>query len=97
MPVRNTHRAGDLLGVGSPISRGESTPEPSPQSAGRGYPAIGADDQIRYVCSLFSATAEADLTAPSLGSVWVANAAKLPGFDVTRRTTGPRKPLFHGL
>jgi len=33
-----------------------------------GYPAIGADDQIRYVYSLFPATAEADLTTPS----WVA-------------------------
>ncbi len=32
-----------------------------------------------------------------LGSVWVANAAELPGFRVPRRTTGPRKPLFHGL
>ena len=32
-----------------------------------------------------------------LGSVWVANAAELPGFDVTRRTTGHRKPIVHGL
>jgi hypothetical protein len=32
-----------------------------------------------------------------LGSVWVANAAELPGFHVPRRTTGPRKPIFHRL
>ena len=32
-----------------------------------------------------------------VGSVWVANAAELPGFDVTPRTARSRKPLFHGL
>ena len=32
-----------------------------------------------------------------MGSVWVANAAELPGFHAARRTTRPRKPLFHGL
>ncbi len=32
-----------------------------------------------------------------LGSVWVANAAELAGFNVTRRTTHLREPLFHGL
>ena len=32
-----------------------------------------------------------------LGSVWVADAAELPGFHVTRRTTGPRKPSIHGF
>jgi len=32
-----------------------------------------------------------------VGSVWVANAAELPGFDVIRRTTHLTKPSFHGL
>jgi hypothetical protein len=64
-------------------------------------PAIGGDDKIRLgtlrVLHNDGAPLTGRTTGAEMGSVWVANAAKLPGFGVTRRTTRPRKPLFDGV